>query len=333
MVPLPGSESARKAVIIIGTGHASKPYFEICEGLNILTVGVDRNPCNAPGNFHIAESTYDFVRVERACRRLVESEGLTIVGVLSRSSGPAVLTLAGLVETFGVLGVSQDLARACVSKKELSREGNLLSIPSPRVLEDPDELNKALLRGTSVVVKPDIPIIGKRGISVVSTPGEVANANALAAENSFNHEALTQEYVPGSDVFLVTHVRGPRILWHAFFEERVGYSSGKFFNEGLSWGKEIDENVASRMVSSATAFLTTNPGNGTVVFSFRHSRASAFLYEVNVGLVGDGLFDYLWPMVWPTDNPFLREVRTMIGLPVVFPNKPGIPSEYRPQNR
>lgn len=318
----------REAIVIVGTGDASRPYFEICENLGVLTVGVDRNPLDSRADFHVSLSTYDSASVTTACRRLAESERLNVVGVLSRSSGPAVMTASRLAQSFAVPGVSEGLARACVSKRELARRAQLLGVPSPRRLSGVAEIDATLRCGKTVVIKPDVPVIGKRGVSVVSTLGDIDRAYSRAAENSHNSEAIAQEYVRGEDVFLLAFVRQGQILWRTFFEENVGFASGEFYNQGISWGRKFEAETAGAMERSAKSFVKAHPCAGTVVFSFRVSGASAFLYEVNTGLVGDGLFDNLWSEVWPTDNPFLREVMGMIGREVMFPDTEGIPGSF-----
>lgn len=323
-------EALRQAVLIVGTGEATKSYFDICENLNLVTVGIDRNPLDSNAAIHIPVSTYDFDSAEKACQRVVKSNRLEVVGVLSRSSGPAVITVSRLAQSFGVPGVSEGLARACVSKKELARQTELLSIPSPRLFDDWVEICTALCSGKKVVAKPDIPIVGKKGVSVISTLEEAASAVHVASSNSYNSEAIVQEYVPGEDIFLVTFVQEGHIRWTTFFEERVGFVSGEFFSQGLRWEAETRFEAATEMKHCAKSFLRTNPCSGTVVFSFRLSGVSALLYEVNTGLVGDGLFDNLWTKVWPSDNPFLREAMVMIGRDASLPDVAGIPAKYYP---
>ncbi len=328
---MPVLPATRQAILIVGTGEAARKYFEISEKLKLLTVGVDRNSLNSRADFHVAQSTYEVDRVEKACRSLAESERLQVVGVLSRSSGPAVITVSRLAQSFGVRGVSEGLARACVSKKELARQAELLSIPSPRRLNDAAEIVAALRRGRRVVIKPDIPIIGKKGVLVVSTAKEMNRAFSVAAANSYNSEAIAQEYSPGKDIFLVAFVRQAQIIWRTFFEERVGFAAGEFYNQGLVWGQKIEVGVAEAMERTSRSFVKAHPCSGTVVFSYRASGSSALLYEVNTGLVGDGLFDSLWSKVWPSDNPFLREAMEMIGRDVIFPNSAGTPADYHPK--
>lgn len=64
----------------------------LAQNFNLLSVGTERKALDSHADFHVAESTHDFHRVEKACRGLAESEGLKVVGVLSRSSGPAVIS-------------------------------------------------------------------------------------------------------------------------------------------------------------------------------------------------------------------------------------------------
>ena len=324
------SSSSRVAVILVGTGPSTKKFLDLAKDRQLVTIGVDRESLDSIADIPVPISTYDSEAAAHSCIEVSVAENLTIVGVLSRSSGPATITVARLAQQFGVPGFSESLARLCVSKKELALFARRMSISSPQLIQNDKDLRRALGELKRVVVKPEIPIVGKKGISIVSEIDDVTAAVQTAAANSFNAGVVYQEWVPGKDISLVTFSFRGEIMRAEFFEEHVGFDERELSSQGIQWGVEIDEFQVSSMTDIAKIVLSSMPASGTVVFSFRVQEKSVCLYEINVGLVGDGLFDVLWGLVWPDDNPFEREFSAMVGEVPAFGSMPGKPARYQP---
>lgn len=298
--------------LLVGTSPSSAPLLRSLHSLGFEVIGVDRDPTQLPVDFGIPISIYDWDIVAATCADLEKSHG-KIQGVMSRASGPGMVSASLFASGLGLLGYSEILAKMANSKNLLFRNLSDLGVPTPSVLLDEGQM-VGLIRATGcVVVKPEVPLVGKKGVSVVTDEFELDSAVALAERASHNGAAIVQPFIPGDDYALVTYSRGQEIVWRGCFKELVVSRDSSFFGVGFEYVASAGASWTEEMAKIAARVLAKWPSEGTAVFSFRKSGEKLYLYEINLGMVGDGLFEKHWAKIWPKDDPFMREVLTLLG--------------------
>lgn len=298
--------------LLVGTSPSSAPLLRSLHTLGFEVIGVDRDPTQLPVDFEIPNSIHEWDMIGATCKDLEKSQK-RISGVISRASGPGMVSASLFASRLGLPGYSEILAKMANSKTLLFRNLSDLRVPTPTVLRNEGQI-VGLIRATGrVVVKPEVPLVGKKSVSVVSDEFELDSAVALAERASHNGAAIVQPFIPGDDYALVTYSRGQEIVWSACFRELVFSRDGSFFGGGFEYVASAGASWMEEMVNIAARVLAKWPSEGTAVFSFRKSGENLYLYEINLGMVGDGLFERYWASIWPDDDPFMREVLTLLG--------------------
>lgn len=253
-------------------------------GYSVLVIG--REDASASADLHLAISTYDTRDVcDEVCSSPLRDQ---IAVVLTRSSGPALVTGSALARRLGLRGHAPELAAASVDKTQLARLCRDWNIRTPRSWTTAGLTSRE--RGGALVVKPNRPTVGKVGVRRVSNLDELDSAISEASRHSLDGAAVIQESVPGLDIASLLLVSEGNVVWQHHFEERVvPLADGTFSTGGhteLSEGFElVDTDFFTRIGNCVREFRHT----GFLLLSYRSNAAGSFLYEINTGLAGDGL--------------------------------------------
>lgn len=255
--------------------------------------------------------------------------------VVQRSSGPALATAAALAEALEGIGPPAAFCGAAVQKSALREACSQLGIPTPagRLLA----AGAKLPRGRALIVKPDMPLLGKAGITVLAdpafAPASAASALERAARASANGLAEVQSWLPGADVGLMLLFAGGSACLAMTYDEITAWDGRP--------GAQGTAEAAPRLVGLGQAAPSRHAGpqrlaalalplaarlgmtRGFAFFSFRVDPGGhAHLYEVNPGLCGDGIAERLLPAVFPGFDPFATEISVWTDRPPALPDRP-----------
>ena len=272
--------------VSIGGGTNQLPMIAAAKRLGYSVLVIGQENASASADLHFAISTFDTTHV---CNEILSSPLRDQIGVvLTRSSGPALLTGSELARRLGLRGHAPELAAASVDKAQLARLCREWNIRTPRSWT-PAALTYRT-RGGELVVKPNQPTVGKVGVRRVSNLHELDLAISEAGRRSLDGAAVIQESVPGLDITSLLLVNEGDVVWQHHFEERVVQLADGTFSTGghseLSEGLELaDTDFFTRIGGCVREFRHT----GFLLLSYRSNAAGSFLYEINTGLAGDGL--------------------------------------------
>ena len=305
-------------VLTIGTGSSQAPLIEAARRSGYSIIGVDRSPNNDLVDIAIPISTYSTDKVINELwgnNKYPEFEG-----VLCRSSGPAVETAAAVSEKYSLPTAGLKVAECSVSKWHLfnwASHFGLATIPTLRS----KELPTIPQTWNTVVIKPAMPVYGKKNVFLIREPDQMGPAIDNACEESLDGHSIVQPFVLGEDIGLVALSRQGRIIWSTFYQEYTSFEGDAVLGLGVaSLYTEFDAQVKKRIHQSAEIMLSQSNSSGFVFFSFRCAESeSPLLYEVNPGLCGDGLADKLLPAMWPGVDFFSMDVLAMTGRSLELP--------------
>lgn len=255
--------------------------------------------------------------------------------VVQRSSGPALATAAALAEALRCIGPPTEFCGAAVRKSTLREGCASLGIPTPagRLLAPGADLPQ----GQALIVKPDMPLQGKAGITVLAdpavAPGRAKEALDRAARASANGLAEVQSWLPGADVGLMLLLAGGRACLAMTYDEITAWAGrpgakgrGEAAPRLVGLGQAAPSRHAGpRRLAALALPLAARLGmtRGFAFFSFRvDPDGHAHLYEVNPGLCGDGIAERLLPAVFPGFDPFAAEIAAWTGRLPALPAHP-----------
>lgn len=305
------SLESNKWLVCIGTGAHQQPLIQAGLKLGFKVLGVDREPSKSNLSDALTISTYETPRVVSEVLRW--SRNRNVSGIVSRTSGPALLTWAHTAVALQLPGPGMSLAKASVRKSVLRNflenrgEASIRHhqskfwIPRPGIVD--------------FVVKPDMPVVGKKAVRRARSVSEVRRAIREASSESLNRKVEVLEYVEGRDicVLILRDSKGPR--WNFIFEEKVEEVSGEFIGRGITSPViGLDANLEDSILQVATRIGNVWSYVGFAFFSFRVSTSGDFfLYEVNPGLAGDRIVEDLLAPVFPETDFFELDIRVMTG--------------------
>ncbi len=315
------------AVLSIGAGGGQLPLIRAAHGLGYQVVAVDRSP-SAEARTLLAEtilvSTYDSETVLAQLAAL--KQRFDFRAVLTRSSGPALLTAARVAESLGLAGIPASFAQAAVYKSALRAQAELLGIATPAGVC----LSDASLPGFPLpwVVKPDMPLVGKQNVYKVDDAASFRQAYVAARAESYNDTVEVEAYIAGLDLGYMAMIQQGQIKFGLLYDEFAAFQHGKVQGLGVA-GPSVFENtsIASRCHAVAQRLITHwHYQAGFAFFSFRLTeQGELLLYEVNPGLCGDAIADQLLPAIWPGFNAFVSEVKLATAVAPELPAQPPQP--------
>lgn len=272
--------------VSVGGGTNQQPMIAAARKLGYSVLVIGRQVATASADLHFAISTFD---TEDVCNKVLSSPLRDrIEVVLTRSSGPALITGSELARRLGLRGHAPELAVAAADKQELARLCKAWGIRTPRSWRPVGLASHAL--GEELVVKPNQPTVGKVGVRRVSDPHDLESAISEASRHSLDGAAMIQESVSGLDITSLLLSDEGKVIWQHHFEERVVQLADGTFSTGgheeLSHGiHPVDADFFTRIGDCVRKFRHT----GFLMLSYRSNAEGSFLYEVNTGLAGDGL--------------------------------------------
>lgn len=309
-------------LISVGTGTNQIPLIRSAKELGYKVMGLDRYPNEKVVDDFIPLSTYDYaeayVQVAKAAKKH------NFKGVLSRVSGPAVVTQSYLAERLALPSTSSKISSMSVAKSTLRKEATRAGVDTIK--------GQNYLSGQNIkpvypcVVKPNQPLVGKKNVYLVNNLNKFIEARQKAAAESYDGQVEIQEFTEGDDIGFICAYHCGKLIWHMVYKENVGFVDGRCVGGTVST-TSLAARLENQILREITRFSESFGTSGFVFYSFKVSGSGNFkLYEVNPGLCGDNIADKLLPALWPTFDFFKADVQLCVGKLPQFPG-PSIPKE------
>jgi hypothetical protein len=298
-----------ETIICLAAGVSQLPLIKAAKKAGYLVIAIDRNP-EAPGfslaDKRIIESTYDTERVLNALHSLAKHHHFC--GLVARTSGPALNTAAAIADEFHLHGLSREIVPLATEKSKLRKfcESHGILMPKGQKIPQLKDLDPDFLM--PLIVKPDLPLIGKKDVRVVWKSSDLESAVQAAIRSSGNGFAEVEEYIDGTDVGCLFHANKGRGTVKAFWDELVGVRySGEILGIGVSVpsviaGSAVETKIISLVKSFASFFTNIN---ALLILALRIDLAgNIYIIELHADLGGDLIAEELLPLADPSFNYF-----------------------------
>lgn len=312
-----------KCLISLGIGPNQISLIQLAIQRGFEVIGIDQNinqAHNVVGLERIKCSIYDSEKIIEILEKRFKN--YPPKGLLLRTTGPGLLTAAKISEKYNLNRISESLAKASVKKSDLRIQCKELNLPfiNGKTLENIDTKRDFLI---GKIIKPDIPLVGKKNVYLPTNLPDAISAFEKAKKESYNNLVEIQEYEDGIDLTLMIFCEEKKIVKSLVIEEWVGKKVDKFFGIGVSINKENKtKKIKIKMISVVKKILKFwNFNSGIVFFTFRLGKNKIpYLYEVNLGLSGDNVIDYLLPAAFMKQKSFFYDLDISLGIgsPVNF---------------
>jgi biotin carboxylase len=287
MSPSSAGAPGAARVLVAGGGPFQLDIIHAVRRLGAESVVVDRDP-GAPGmalgDHREAVDTTDVEAVVAVGRRYAVDAAVTA------ASDAAVYAVAAVVEDRGLVGLPTAVARTCRDKlATFTRVRDAgLAVPETRLARDAAEAAAlaTAVGGYPLVVKPRSSA-GGRGVSIVRSPSELADAVARATGYG-GDGVLVQAFVGGLSAGVEAFFwRG---ALHRAFVLNDQYRDGFVSPVGHSLPSSLDPAARQSVVDAAARFaaacgITDGPAN----FDLRLVDGETVLIEINPRLGGSSI--------------------------------------------
>jgi hypothetical protein len=314
----------RDVVVNVVCGSKQEPLVRAAQHRGYSVIGIDRVDRVDFLDYQVRCSVESISELCVQVANLVSGENFSIKGVTCRSSGLACYSAEVLRRRHRCVGAGKRLAWASVCKWFLYNWLVINKVPTiyTKLLRFESELTSSYkFRG--LVIKPSQPSIGKEGVSVVSSDTRKANKQiAKACYASRNYQAVVQTKIDGRDIGLCIACHRGSVMWHQMYEELNQFSPAGVQNTGIDYDPiKLKKSTEEDMLNVAKGLICIDGSSGFVFFSFKVTSAgTAFLYELNVGLSGDGIIENGFAKKFPDINFFDVDVLLMTDKVTSWPS-------------
>ena len=307
------------AVICLAAGFSQKKLILTAKNLGLCVVAIDQDKnalCKDLVDIFICKSTH-------SCNPILEElaflkSKFNWLGVINRSSGPPVVTASKISEYLGIPGLPVSSSESIINKHTLRERCNSFNIPTPdyKIVSNLTDIDRQNI-DYPIVIKPSLSMVGKSGITIVSSDEALDEAFSYAKLNTVNGKILIEEHLPGPDISHVSFVEEGNLLSIIVLDEinkeienGIVTSHGYKVHDRLSKNNYFKESeiLSSRLVDifkiQRSPFMTC----------FRANKDGFLkLIEIHLDLGGDLLMEELFPRSLSFDYHELA-VKMSIGL-------------------
>jgi len=319
------------SIICLAAGVSQLPLIKVAKEAGYKVIAIDRNP-EAPGfsvaDEKIIESTYDTENVLNALHSIEKEHHFC--GLVARTSGPALNTAAAIAEEFHLSGLSKEIVPLTTEKSKLREfcESHGILMPKGQKISQLKELDPNF--PMPLIVKPDLPLIGKKDVRVVWNFSDLESAVRSAIQSSGNGFAEVEEYIDGVDVSVLFLSRHGETKIVIYWDELIGLSADSLIKGiGVSVPSVIEGSNISSGVTNAIKTFSQNfcDINALIILSFRIDfSGNPYLIEMHGDLGGDLIADVLFPAAFPDFNFFDMALEVAIGNNILHVNSETIPT-------
>ncbi|MFQ5650699.1 MAG: acetyl-CoA carboxylase biotin carboxylase subunit family protein [bacterium] len=290
----------RKILLCLGAGASQAPLIQAGKRMGYRTLGIDRNAAG-PGIPYLDEfvhlSTYESEQVVAALRPFREQ--YSFAGLVARTSGPALRTAAAIAETFDLAGLTHEIVPLATEKSTLRKFclKNKLPVANGTRVKDYRECERDLT--LPVIVKPDLPLVGKKEVRVIFDPSQIEEAIAKARQASGNGYVEIETFIDGFDIGCLFWANQGQAEILALWDERVAVrTDGAINGLGVVVPSVVSKTpVAEQIEHVARRFAAHFPQvNALLILAFRVDMAGhPYVIELHADLGGDLIADELFP--------------------------------------
>jgi biotin carboxylase len=299
-----------KYLIIIGAGRSQLPLIEEIKKLSYNAIVIDRDEL-APGvkfaDIYIKCSTYDYGSIITHLDD-IQDRGVEFVGVLARSSGPAIVSSAKISEHYSIPGISSKLALISTEKSLLNEHCKVNGIPVPKGIKINYKDFSVMDLTYPIIVKPDFPLVGKKNIKLVLEDLDFKSSVKAASKASFNKLIEVEEFIDGFDVACLFMLKNSQVTILSYWDELNGINrDGSIVGCGASVPSVIVGTAAQKKVSDIVIKFcnTLSDEHAILILSLRIDKNdNPYIIELHADLGGDLIADNLFPMATPNFNYF-----------------------------
>ena len=290
--------SIDERLVCIAAGDSQIPLIKAAKEMGCKIIAIDRNP-EAPGFSYVDErmiiSTYETQRVLEKLSPLHDKYRL--VGVVSRASGLALHTAAAIAETFHLPGLSRQIVPLAVQKSELREfcETNAFNMAKGQKLKLIEEIDLTL--NIPLIIKPDIPIVGKENVRIIWKYSDLRPALKSACQTSANGFAEVEEFIDGFDIACLFLLKDGKMEMISCVDELVGIKKdGQIIGLGASApsvisGTDVEKRVKVIISQFASHFINVN---ALLLICFRIDMSGIpYIIELHADLGGDVFADIM----------------------------------------
>lgn len=296
-------KQTHEAIICLAGGISQLPLIETAKKRGYDVIVVDRNP-DAPGlklaDYKIIESTYDTPRVLSELHALKKQ--YHFCGLLARTSGPALGTAASISEEFDLPGLSRDIIPLATEKSKLREfcEDHGISMPKGQRISCLNDLDPDF--PIPLIVKPDLPLIGKKDVRVVWEKENLSASVLAAIQSSGNGFAEVEEYIDGIDASTLFLMKHGHVAIINYWDELIGITAeSRIKAVGVSTPSVIEGTDTSEKLRKESENISQyfKGINAFIILSFRIDfSGNAYLIEMHCDLGGDLIADILLPAAY-----------------------------------
>ncbi len=310
----------KKAIISLAAGEQQLLVINKAREMGYAVIAVDRDS-EAPG-FAFSD--------EKLCLSAYEPEPIIdrlqafldlyeFKAVLTRSSGPAVISVATIAQAFGLPGITPQVAETMVYKTDFIKACHRNSIPAPRqlVVLGNEEFH---LNGMAFpcIVKPALSLIGQKAVQFVKSKEQLSGEISEIREVSFDDRIEIESFEPGYDIILVAMVSKGKLLPFVLLDEINHIAdSGKIERQAIAGPSVFTGTIVEDRIHAVARNLITALEIDTTPFLLScRSQANGFpkVIECHLDLGGDRILDLLLPAM--TEFDFVKFViDVMTGQP------------------
>jgi hypothetical protein len=308
-----------KYLIIIGAGKSQVPLIEESKKLSYYTIIIDRDELALGVKFadiYIKCSTYDHISM---INRLdtIKDRGVEFIGVLSRSSGPAILSSAKISEHYSIPGISSKLATLATEKSMLNEHCMFNNIPVPKGIKINYKDFSSKNFSYPIIVKPDFPLVGKKSIKLVLEDIDYGSSAKIASKASFNKLIEVEEFIDGFDVACLFVLKNSQVTILSYWDELNGINKdGSIVGCGISVPSVIVGTHVQKKISDIVVQFcdSLSHDQAILILSLRiDNNENPYIIELHADLGGDFIADDLFPMAAPNFNYFNMCVNFMVN--------------------
>ena len=190
-------------------------------------------------------------------------------------------------------------------------------LPMPRGVRVNATQNKKLEFQFPVIVKPDLPVFGKKDIAVIWNDNDIPNAISAACESSGNGYAEIEEYIEGIDVSALFHLNNGQSEMITYWDELVALDNDNaIIGLGVSVPSVIDGAAIKGQIEKIISRFSSHFINieALMILSFRIGMGGIInIIELHADLGGDLIADQLFPKANSTFDFFEMAVQLSLG--------------------
>jgi hypothetical protein len=290
----------KDAIICIAAGRVQLPLIIAARDRGLDVVAIDRDT-DAVGlkyvDEHIAVSTLE---VDEVLKRLTKLQATyNYLGVVCRSSGIVLYTAAAISAKFNLRGLTQSIVPVSTEKSKLRELCQNVGIRMAKGYKAQSSSASISHIDLPIIVKPDLPITGKKNITVIWEEDQLADSIQSACSASMNQFAEIEEFIQGADCNVLFTIDNGEAKIITFWDEIIALNQdSRISGLGVSVPSIIHNTPTEKSVGEIVSIIARNFSDvqALLILSYRVDMVgNIYIIELHSDLGGDLIADVLLP--------------------------------------